>query len=110
MNNLTAMIAALKAGKLDDVLAGTKYDDAYQLSNGSPTEGLQHIHWDAEKNAAKVVVLEAALRALHKRITDAKMFLESDWMDVEPSPVALQSHKEMATALAVTASLIEGGK
>lgn len=80
MTDLAALIAALKAGDVDTVLAGTKYADKtikryedVDVESRSYTIqevelGEQSLHKDAKANAARVVVLEAALCEMHRHL------------------------------------------
>jgi len=109
------MIAALKAGKLDDVLAGTKWDPAPVVEEFEDTQetfveyhGLARIEADAKANAAKVVVLEAALREMCRHLKErVSNQLESHEHFGDNPPSYLLAEKRDLDA---AASLIEGGE
>jgi len=117
--DLTAMIAALKAGKLDDVLAGTKYVvEISCLDDVAPFVSKGRCMDDAKENAARVIVLEAALRESVNALKVFKHCFHTPGMsgDLHNSPQGwdngrlTKARQDTIKLLTVTATLIEWGE
>jgi len=72
--NLSDLIAKLKAGQYDEVLKGSKYANARNVSDGwsacslSPNAPMRLVNGDAMANAAQVIVLRQAVKELREAL------------------------------------------